>query len=50
MQDRGIVGILGIGGLLWTSTCVFGFLGTPSILSFESKKIEAFSGGRPSIF
>ena len=38
IQDRKIVGILGIGGLIWTSTWVFSSLRTALNMVFEVKK------------
>ena len=38
VQDRRIVGILGIGGLLWTSTWVFGSLSSALNIIFRVKK------------
>jgi len=38
VQDRRIVGILGIGGLLWTSTWVFSSLGSALNIIFRAEK------------
>ena len=46
VQDRRIVGILGIGGLLWTSTWVFGFLGSALNIIFRVKKGRGLLRGK----
>ena len=45
-QDRGIVGTLGMGGLLWTSTCVFGSLGSALNIIFRVEKDRSLLRGK----
>jgi len=45
VRDRKIVGVLGIGGLLWTSTWVFGSLRTALNIVFQVKKGRGFLRG-----
>ena len=46
MQDRQIVGILGLGGLAWTSTWVFSSLRTALNLIFEVRKGRSILRGK----
>jgi membrane protein len=46
VQDRRIVGLLGIGGLLWTSTWVFGSLGSALNIIFRVKKSRGLLQGK----
>jgi membrane protein len=46
MQDRRIVGILGIGGLLWTSTWVFSSLGSALNIIFRVEKGRSLLRGK----
>ncbi len=46
VQDRRIVGILGIGGLLWTSTWVFSSLGSALNIIFRAEKGRSLLRGK----
>jgi membrane protein len=46
VQDRRIVGILGIGGLLWTSTWFFGSLSSALNIIFRVKKSRSLLQGK----
>jgi membrane protein len=46
VQDRRIVGILGIGGLLWTSTWVFSSLGSALNIIFRVKRDRSLLRGK----
>jgi membrane protein len=46
VEDRRIVGLLGIGGLLWTSTWVFGSLGSALNIIFQVKKNRGLLRGK----
>jgi membrane protein len=46
VQDRRIVGLLGIGGLLWTSTWFFGSLGSALNIIFRVKKSRGLLQGK----
>jgi membrane protein len=46
MQDRRIVGILGIGGLLWTSTWVFSSLGSALNIIFRVERGRSLLRGK----
>jgi uncharacterized BrkB/YihY/UPF0761 family membrane protein len=46
VQDRRIVGILGMGGLLWTSTWVFSSLGSALNIIFRVKRDRSLLRGK----
>jgi len=46
IRDRKIVGILGIGGLIWTSTWVFSSLRTASNMIFQVRKDRGILQGK----
>lgn len=45
-QDRKIVGVLGIGGILWTATCVFSSLRTALNMVFHVEKGQGILKGK----
>ena len=45
-QDRKIVGVLGIGGILWTATCVFSSLRTAFNIVFQVEKGQGILKGK----
>ena len=46
IQDRKIVGVLGIGGLIWTATCVFSSLRTAFNIVFQVEKGQGILKGK----